>query len=166
MRRRRPGKPASRRVVSSLGEAAAPMRAQIQLSEFKIQNCGIRGRSLRSARRFGYELRAFAAGGCGPPTSCEVDAYTKPAHSRADGRFRAARRCSPQPGGLLRAATVPSRTANSGFGIRRTSWAAACEGRVRADLRTRVAGLRGAKLRPAAASLKPQIHHSKLGVFA
>ena len=26
------------------------------------------------------ELRAFAAGGCGPPTSCEVDSFAK--HSR------------------------------------------------------------------------------------
>jgi len=32
----------------------------------------------------------------------------------------------------------------------------------RAHLRTRIAGLRGAKLRPAAASLKPQIQNSEL----
>ena len=41
---------------------------------------------------------------------------------------------------------------------------AACEGRARADFRTRAAGLRRAKLRPAAASLKPQIQHSKFKI--
>ena len=52
--------------------------------------------------------------------------------------------------GRLRAAVVPSGTANSRFNIQdlRTR-GAACEGRARADLRTRNAGFRGAKLRPA-----------------
>ena len=39
-------------------------------------------------------------GGCGPPTSCEVDTYTKPPpQPSGQACFRAARDCSPQPEG-------------------------------------------------------------------
>ncbi len=60
------------------------------------------GRSLRSARKFGYELRASAAPRLRPARACRTDCKSGRARSQADGPARADLRdasCSSPPGG-------------------------------------------------------------------
>ena len=97
--------------------AAAPIRAQIQNSKFKIQNyaLGRQPAENRSKRTCGTRVAGLRPPGCGPPTSNEVECTAKsinncgppipagsislsrPARSRADGP--ATIRSSPPPGG-------------------------------------------------------------------
>ena len=115
------GAPAtSRSCGPSPPEAAARggffSKPQIQHSKFKIQNY-YSGRSLRSARKFGYELRTSAtrlryANPYGIDFTCGSSAAERRGlHERTCGT----RRCSPPPGGRLRAAAPCGR--NSEFKI-------------------------------------------------
>ena len=54
-----------------------PFRAQIQNAIFNISCALIFGSQPAKDASDVKELRAFAAGGCGPPTSCEVDSTHK-----------------------------------------------------------------------------------------
>ena len=99
---------------------AAPLRAPIQNSIFKI-HCGlpITARRATSARLFVFgpqpakgardckELRAFAAGGCGPPIAARSISCKKPAAERwACTSEPPGRELQPPPRGRLRAADV------------------------------------------------------------